>query len=75
MQLRKIDETKCVKVADIVLPTVNQLKSLGVIVDSQLTYTAHVNAVAKACSYHIWSFRHIRHLLTRTLLTLLREAL
>ena len=35
-QLRKIDETQSVKVADVALPTINQLKSLGVIVDSQL---------------------------------------
>jgi len=34
------------------------------IVNSQLTFKTHVNAVAKACNYHIWSFRHI-HLLTR----------
>ena len=64
VQLRKIDETQSVKVADIALPTVNQLKSPGVIVDGQLTFKAHVNAVAKACNYHIWYFRHIRHLLT-----------
>jgi len=49
-QLRKIDETKSVKVADVVLPTVIQLKSLSVIVDSQLTFKAHVNAVTKACN-------------------------
>ena len=41
------------------------INSLGVIVDGQLTFKAHVNAVAKACNYHIWSFRHIRHLLTQ----------
>jgi len=64
-QLRKIDKTKYVKVTDVALPTVNQLKSLGVIVDSQLTFKAHVNAVAKACNYLIWSFRHIQHILTK----------
>jgi len=64
-QLRKIDETKFVKVADVALHTVNQIKSLGVIVDSQLTFKAYVNAVAKACNCHIWSFRQIRHLLTK----------
>jgi len=66
-QLRKIDETKYVKVANVALPTVDQLKSLGVIVDSQSTSKAHVNAVAKTCNYHIWSFRHIglRHLSTQ----------
>jgi len=52
-QLRKIDETQSVKVADVMLPNVNQLKSLGVNVDSQVTFMAHVNAVAKACNYHI----------------------
>jgi len=36
-----------------------QLESFVVIVDSQLTFQAHVNAVAKACNYPIWSFRHI----------------
>jgi len=35
-QLGKINETKYVQVGDIALPTVNQLKSLGVIVDSRL---------------------------------------
>jgi len=46
-RLRKIDETQ---VSDVALSTVNQLKSLGVIVDSQWTFMAHVNAVA------FWSF-------------------
>jgi len=54
-QLRKIDETQSVKVTNIMLPTVNQLKSLGVIVDSQLTFMSYVNAVTKASNYHIWS--------------------
>ena len=38
---------------------------MGVILDSRLTFSTHVNAVAKACNYHIWALRHIRHLLTQ----------
>jgi hypothetical protein len=37
--------------------------SLGVILDSKLTFLAHVAAVSKACSYHIWDTCHIRHML------------
>jgi len=66
-QLRNIDKTQYVKVTDVALPTAIQFKSLGVIVVSQLTFMVHVNAVPKACNYHIWSFRHVRHL-THTLL-------
>jgi hypothetical protein len=64
-QLRKIDETQTVKVAGVVLPIVNKLKSLGVIVDCQLSFKLHVNAIAKACNYHIWALRHIRNPLSK----------
>jgi len=40
------------------------IKSLGVILDSRLTFAAQVTTVCKACNYHIWALRHIRHLLT-----------
>jgi len=70
-QLRKIHETQSVKVADVVLPTVNKLKPLGVIVNSQLTFMAH----AKACNYLIWFFRHIRHLLTQDIVHTLASSI
>jgi len=63
-QLRTINETQFVMVIDVAIATINQLKSLGVIVGSQFTFMAHVNAVAKACNCHIWSFQHIQYLLT-----------
>jgi len=44
--------------------TMAVVKSLGVILDSHLTFAAHVTAVCKACNYHIWVLRHIPHLLT-----------
>ena len=33
------------------------------ITDSRLTFEKHVQAVCRACNYHLWSLRHIRHLL------------
>ena len=46
------------------LKPVAAIKSLGVTLDSRLSLTAHVTAVCKACNYHIWALRHVRHLLT-----------
>ena len=63
-QLRKMDHIRTVNVADAVLPVSEKVKSLGVILDNQLKFGDHVNSVAKACNYHIWALRHIRHLLT-----------
>ena len=36
------------------------IKSLGVILDSQLSYDNHVAAMIKACYFHMCSLRHIR---------------
>ena len=33
--------------------------------NGSLTFKAHVNAVSRACKYHIWALRHIRHLLSQ----------
>ena len=32
--------------------------------DRHLNFSDHVITVARACNYHIWALRHIRHLLT-----------
>ena len=68
-QLRKMDHIRTVNVADAVLPVSEKVKSLGVILDNQLKFGDHVNSVAKACNYHIWALRHIRHLLTTDIRT------
>jgi len=39
------------------------LVTLGVILDSRLSFDNHVTAVCRACNYHIWALRHIRRLL------------
>ena len=37
---------------------------LGVVLDRRLTFDRHVTAVTRACNYHAWAIRHIRHLLS-----------
>src|SRR5664279_1754879 len=64
-QLRKTDQNSTIEVAGVVLPVSSEVKSLGVIIDSRLSFKAHVNAVTKACNYHIWAMRHIRPLLSQ----------
>jgi hypothetical protein len=49
-----------VEVAGAKLPVSTEIKSLGVIIDSRLSFDSQVNAIARACNYHIWALRHIR---------------
>ena len=53
-----------VKVSGAKLPVSTMIKSLGDIIDSRLSFDLQVNAIARACNYHIWAPRHIRHLIT-----------
>jgi len=46
------------------LKPVAVIESLGVILDSRLTFAAYLTAVCKACNHHMWALWHIRHLLT-----------
>src|SRR5208282_438917 len=64
-QLAKVDKQRAVNVSDVALPILSKVKSLGVTLDSQLSFKSHVNAVSRTCHYHIWALRHIRHLLTQ----------
>ena len=62
-QLRAASSVNTVAVADANLTLSSKLKSLGVILDSRLSFDAHVAMVCKTCNYHIWALRHIRRLL------------
>ena len=42
----------------------DNVKSLGVTFDRELSFDKHVNLVYRACNYHLWSLRHIRKFLT-----------
>ena len=55
---------KSVFVAGVVLPISSELKSLGVIMDSQLSFDGQVSAMCRACNFHIRALWHVRHLLS-----------
>src|SRR5664279_3897134 len=52
-----------VPVAGVNLPIAPELKSLGVIIDSQISFDSHIGAVCRSCNFHIRALTHIRHLL------------
>ena len=62
-QLRAASTVNTVAVADANLTLWSKLKSLGVILDSRLSFDAHVAMVCKTCYYHIWALRLIQRLL------------
>jgi Reverse transcriptase (RNA-dependent DNA polymerase) len=62
-QLKSAAAVNTVTVAGSCLPLTTEVKSVGVILDCRLSFDAHVNAVCRACNYHIWALGHIRRLL------------
>ena len=59
------NDIKSITVADTELRASSEFKSLGVLLDQQLSFQKHTTAVATACNYHIQAIRHVRPLLTR----------
>jgi len=45
--------------------TVDTLKTLGVTLDSALSFVPHINNVVRSCNYHLRALRHIRRSLPR----------
>ena len=43
----------------------NEINSLGVIMDSKLTFDSHISAMCKSCYYYLRSLRYIRQSLTQ----------
>ena len=62
-QVKSVDHSAGLCVTGALIPFVNELKLLGVTLDSHLTFDQHASDVVKTCSYHIRSFRHIRSLI------------
>ena len=54
------NQITAVKVAGASIQLSPAIKSLRVILDSQLPMDSHVTAVCKACYFHIRALRHIR---------------
>jgi hypothetical protein len=57
---------KSVVVAGAMLPVSSQMKLLGVVLDTSLSFDDHARAVVKSCNYHTRAIRHVRHLLTES---------
>ena len=53
-----------VNVAGEEIKLLKNLKTLGVILDENLSFATHVQSVSRACHYHIRALKHIRPLLT-----------
>ena len=64
-QLRSASSIPSIPVADVLLPTSSELKTLGVIIDNHLTFDRHVSAVVRACNYHLQAISHIRQLISQ----------
>ena len=56
--------TPSIHISDTEVELSDQITSLGVVMDSNLTFNAHITALCKACHFHLRSLRHIRRLLT-----------
>src|SRR6218665_1609323 len=63
-QLIKHSTDTSLKIGDASVAIVDNIKLLGVIFDSTLSMNKQVNAVVKACNFHIRALRHMRSCLT-----------
>ena len=69
-QVAKFDQSSGIMISNTTVQYLSKIRVLGVIIDSELSFDDHVTSVVttywrRACNYHIWSLRHIRHLLNK----------
>jgi len=57
---KRSDNPTTVNIAGAVIPVSSTLKSLGITLDSQLTFRQHINDVCKISYFHLRSMRHVR---------------
>ena len=67
--------TSSIHISDTVVELSDQITSIGVVMDSNLTFNAHVTALCKACHFHLRSLGHIRRSLTDDMAILIVVAL
>jgi hypothetical protein len=53
-----------ISIAGSMVPFSDKIKTLGVTLDSHLTFSTHISSVCKSAFYHIRALRHIRNSLT-----------
>ena len=64
-----------IHISDTVVELSDQITSLGVVMDSNPTFNAHITALCKACHFHLRSLRHIWRSLTDDMAILIAVAL
>ena len=74
-RLRREDQIPSVSFAETTVGTRTSVKSLGVTIDSGLTFNEHVDNICKASAYHIRSLRHIRKFIDEDAATSVATAL
>jgi len=74
-QLTAASSIRSVAVAGTQLPVADEMKTLGVVLDSRLTFSNHVSSVVRSCNYHAQAIRHVRHLLTPVMVQKLASSL
>ena len=65
-QLQAASAIKAVSVAGSSLSLTDKMKTLGVVLDSRLTFESHVSSVVQSCNYHVQAIRHIQDLLDQS---------
>jgi len=63
-KLRKYPSPPGISIAGSMVPLSDKIKTLGVTLDSHLTFNSHTSSVCKSAFYHIRALRHIRKSLT-----------
>jgi len=56
----RVDDVTSLDVSGAAIQPAATVKSLGVVLDRQLSFDQHVNNVCRACYYHIRALRHVR---------------
>jgi hypothetical protein len=74
-QLKKFDSLNTFSFGDTVIQASASTRNLGVVFDSNLTFSNHINAVCRSAHYHIRDLRRVRHLVPPTALVPLANAL
>ena len=63
-KLRNYPSPSGISIAGSMVPLSDKIKTLGVTLDSHLTFNSHISSVCKSAFYHIRALRHIRKSLT-----------
>src|SRR5678815_2603182 len=66
-RLRSFPSLSSVDLAGTAVPLLDTVKTLGVTLDSKLTFRPHITNLCTSCFYHIRAIRHIRSALTKNM--------